>query len=144
MVGAHRRTAVAILVERTTKFTVILGPPEGKKSAPLADNLIQHANSLPEMMQTSLTWDHGSEMAQHAALTLATETPVYFAHPRSPWEQGTNENTNGLMEWSVSTCPRAHSSPANSPTSTPSPMSSTTGHEQPSASTPHAKRSTNS
>lgn len=97
VVGAHGRTAVATLVERTTRFTVILGLPEGKHAAPLADILIEHANSLPAMMRTSLTWDQGSEMAQHAALTLATTMPVYFAHPRSPWERGSNENTNGLI-----------------------------------------------
>ena len=97
VVGAHGRTAVATLVERTTRFVVILGLPEGKHAAPLADILIDHANSLPAMMRTSLTWDQGSEMAQHAALTLATTMPVYFAHPRSPWERGSNENTNGLI-----------------------------------------------
>jgi transposase, IS30 family len=97
VIGAHGRTAVATLVERTTRFAVILGLPEGKQSAPLADILITHANSLPTMLRKSLTWDQGSEMAQHAALTLATNMPVYFAHPRSPWERGTNENTNGLI-----------------------------------------------
>lgn len=97
VVGAFGRSAVATLVERTTRFTVILGLPHGKQAAALADALITHANSLPAMMRTSLTWDQGSEMAQHAALTLATDMPVYFAHPRSPWERGTNENTNGLI-----------------------------------------------
>ncbi|WP_245861934.1 IS30 family transposase [Sanguibacter antarcticus] len=97
VVGAFGRSAVATLVERTTRFVVILGLPQGKTSAPLADLLIEHANSLPAMMRKSLTWDQGSQMARHGALTLATTMPVYFAHPRSPWERGTNENTNGLI-----------------------------------------------
>ena len=97
VVRAHGRTAVATLVERTTRFAVPLGLPEGKQAAPLAGILIDHANSLPAMMRTSLTWDQGSQMAQHAAFTLATTMPVYFAHPRSPWERGTNELAIGLI-----------------------------------------------
>nr|WP_245862572.1 IS30 family transposase [Sanguibacter antarcticus] len=84
LVGAFGRTAVATRVDRTTWFTVILGLPKGKTSAPLADLLIDHANSLPAMMRKSLTWDQGSEMARHGALRLATTMPVYFARPRSP------------------------------------------------------------
>lgn len=96
-VGAHGRTAAATLVERTTRFTVILALADGKDSEHWADTLITTADELPVMMRKSLTWDQGSEMAKHAALTLVTAMPVYFAHPRSPWERGTNENTNGLI-----------------------------------------------
>jgi hypothetical protein len=59
------------------------------------DVLIGHANELPAMMRTSLTWDQGSETAKHAALTLVTQMPVFFAHDRTPWERGTNEGTLG-------------------------------------------------
>jgi len=97
IIGAHRKTAAATLVERTTRFTVILALPEGKDSTALAEILIENANELPAMMRKTLTWDQGSEMAKHAALTLATAMPVFFAHPHSPWERGTNENTNGLI-----------------------------------------------
>jgi len=97
IIGAHGKTAAATLVERTTRFTVILALPEGKDSTALADVLIENANELPAMMRKTLTWDQGSEMAKHAALTLATAMPVYFAHARSPWQRGTNENTNGLI-----------------------------------------------
>ena len=97
IIGAHGATAAATLVERTTRFTTILALPAGKDSVHLADTLIETADALPAMMRKSLTWDQGSEMAKHAALTLATTLPVYFAHPRSPWERGTNENTNGLI-----------------------------------------------
>jgi len=76
---------------------VILALPEGKDSTALADVLIENANELPAMMRKTLTWDQGSEMAKHAALTLATAMPVYFAHAHSPWQRGTNENTNGLI-----------------------------------------------
>jgi IS30 family transposase len=96
IIGAHGKTA-ATLVERTTRFTVILALPEGKDSAGLADVLIENANELPAMMRKTLTWDQGPEMAKHAALTLATDMPVYFAHAHSPWQRGTTENTNGLI-----------------------------------------------
>ena len=98
-------SAAATLVERTTRFTVILGLPYGKDAEHLADALIDHAQALPEMMRKTLTWDQGSEMAKHAALTLATDMPVYFAHPRSPWERGTNENTNGPVSYTHLTLP---------------------------------------
>ena len=97
IIGAHGKTAAATLVERTTRYTLILALPEGKDSTALADVLIENANELPTMMRKTLTWDQGSEMAKHAALTLATSMPVFFAHPHSPWERGTNENTNGLI-----------------------------------------------
>jgi hypothetical protein len=76
---------------------VICGPPVGKKADALADVLIDTVRGLPAQVRGSLTWDQGTEMARHAALTLATDLPVYFAHPHSPWERGSNENTNGLI-----------------------------------------------
>ena len=97
IIGAHGKSAAATLVERTTRYTLILALPHGKDSTALADVLIDNANELPAMMRKTLTWDQGSEMAKHAAFTLATSMPVFFAHPRSPWERGTNENTNGLI-----------------------------------------------
>lgn len=97
VIGAGGGSAVATLVERTTRFVTILGLPQGKNSDALADTLIENADALPAMMRRSLTWDQGSEMARHAALTLATSLPVYFADPHSPWQRGSNENTNGLI-----------------------------------------------
>ena len=97
IIGAHGTSAAATLVERTTRFVTILALPLGKNSEGLCDVLIDHINTIPDVMRGSLTWDQGSEMARHAALTLATDMKVYFAHPRSPWERGTNENTNGLI-----------------------------------------------
>ena len=93
VIGRAGKTAAATLVERTTRFTAILALPFGKHSDEVADALIEHTQALPEVFRKSLTWDQGSEMARHAYLTATTGMPVYFAHPHSPWERGTNENT---------------------------------------------------
>lgn len=97
IVGKGGKSAVATLVERSSRFVIMLGLPEGKKAHGLADVLIDRVHDLPALMRGSLTWDQGTEMARHAALTVATDLPVYFAHPHSPWERPTNENTNGLI-----------------------------------------------
>lgn len=97
IVGKSGKSAVATLVERSSRFVIMLGLPEGKKADGLADVLIDRVHDLPALMRGSLTWDQGTEMARHAALTVATDLPVYFAHPHSPWERPTNENTNGLI-----------------------------------------------
>jgi len=97
IIGRNGKTAAATLVERTSRFTILLGLPGGKEASDLADILIHAVNGMPAKVCGSLTWDHGTEMARHTALTLATDMPVYFAQPRSPWERPTNENTNGLI-----------------------------------------------
>lgn len=97
IIGKNGASAAITLVERTSRFTTILALPEGKDSTGVADALIEHCTELPAMMRKSLTWDQGSEMARHAALTLATDLPVYFADARSPWQRPSNENTNGLI-----------------------------------------------
>ncbi len=97
VIGAGGKTAAATLAGRTSRFTIICGLPDGKNADSLADILIDHVKAMPEKLRGSLTWDQGTEMARHAALTLATDMPVYFAHPHSPWERPTNENTNGLI-----------------------------------------------
>jgi IS30 family transposase len=97
IIGKGGKSAAATLVERTSRYVIICGLPEGKKADALADVLIDTVTALPAQVRGSLTWDQGTEMARHAALTLATDLPVYFAHPHSPWERGSNENTNGLI-----------------------------------------------
>lgn len=97
IIGASGKSAAATLVERHSRYVIILGLAEGKKADPLADVLIDRVNDLPAHLRGSLTWDQGTEMARHAALTTATNLPVYFAHPHSPWERPSNENTNGLI-----------------------------------------------
>ncbi len=97
IIGRAGQSAAATLIERTSRFTVIPGLPEGKNADGLADILIDHVTGMPGKMRGSLTRDQGTEMARHAALTLAADMPVCFARPHSPWERPTNENTNGLI-----------------------------------------------
>lgn len=84
IIGKGGKSAVATLVERHSRFVMILGLPEGKRADPLADILIDTINQMPRHLRRSLTWDQGTEMARHAEFTLATNMPVYFAHPHSP------------------------------------------------------------
>jgi transposase, IS30 family len=89
---------MATLVERTSRHTVPIALPQGRRDATTpCDALIGAVTGMPTKPVKTLTWDQGSEMAAHAAFSLATTVDVYFAHPHSPWERGTNENTNGLL-----------------------------------------------
>lgn len=97
IIGKGGKSAAITLVERTTRFCCLLALPDGKDASGVCDVLIETVRGLPELVRKSLTWDQGTEMGRHAALTLATELKVYFAHPHSPWERPTNENTNGLI-----------------------------------------------
>ena len=94
IIGRAGKTAAATLVERTTRFTAILALPLGRGSESVVDAVLEHTTALPELFRTSLTWDQGGQMARHAHLTTATGMPVYVAHSHSPWERGTNDNTN--------------------------------------------------
>ena len=96
-IGKNGASAAATLVERTTRFVKIVALPMGKDSDGLADALIDQVGALPGLMRRTLTCHQGTEMAAHARFTLATSMDVYFAHPHSPWERGSNENTNGLI-----------------------------------------------
>jgi transposase, IS30 family len=98
VIGRAGKTALASLVERTSRYTVPVALPTGRRDAATTCNtLITTVTGMPTALVKTLTWDQGSEMAAHAAFSLATEVAVYFAHPHSPWERGTNENTNGLL-----------------------------------------------
>ncbi|MGH3498144.1 MAG: IS30 family transposase [Nocardioidaceae bacterium] len=98
VIGKAGKTAMATLVERTSRYTVPIALPAGRRDATTTcDALITTVTAMPSALVQTLTWDQGSEMAAHAAFTLATNVSVYFAHPHSPWERGTNENTNGLL-----------------------------------------------
>jgi len=90
-------SAIGTLVERTTGFTVLLHLPEDRTAATLAKAMTTKIPEIPEILRRSLTWDQGREMALHTAITEATGLPIYFCDPHSPWQRGTNENTNGLL-----------------------------------------------
>jgi IS30 family transposase len=87
---------IATLVERHTRY-VMLVKVERKDTETVINGLIKHARKLPQELYKSLTWDRGSEMADHKRFTLATDIQVYFCDPQNPWQRGTNENTNGLL-----------------------------------------------
>jgi IS30 family transposase len=91
-----RNSQIATLVERHSRF-VMLVPVNSQDSQTVTDQLIKHARKLPQELYRTLTWDRGSEMAQHQRFTLATDIKVYFCDPYNPWQRGSNENTNGLL-----------------------------------------------
>ena len=95
VIGEDGKTAVATLVERVSRF-LILVPLTGRDSLTVGNAVIAATDGLPAQIRRSLTWDCGSEMARHASIT-ATGLPVFFAHPHSPWERGSNENLNRIV-----------------------------------------------
>lgn len=96
LIGRNRQSALGSLVERTTRF-VILVPLRDKTAEEVRKAFAREMKSLPTQLKRSLTYDQGREMAEHKLFTRDTNMKVYFAHPASPWERGTNENTNGLI-----------------------------------------------
>lgn len=98
IVGAGNRSAIVTLVERSTRYVMLGHLPTGDHTAEtVRDVLVQLIGTLPEHLRGSLTWDQGAEMAAHKAFRIATGVPVYFCDPASPWQRGSNENTNGLL-----------------------------------------------
>ena len=91
-----RNSHVATLVERHSRFCMLVKVP-GKDTATVVAALSQHVRNSPATLRRSLTWDRGLEMAQHKSFTMATDVQVYFCDPQSPWQRGSNENTNGLL-----------------------------------------------
>ncbi|NIQ09806.1 MAG: IS30 family transposase [Gammaproteobacteria bacterium] len=96
MIEGSNQSYIATLVERHTRY-VMLVKLKGKDTESVINALIKHAHKLPTELYKSLTWDRGKEMADHQRFTLATDIKVYFCDPQSPWQRGSNENTNGLL-----------------------------------------------
>ncbi|WP_231751027.1 IS30 family transposase, partial [Mycobacterium sp. NAZ190054] len=97
IVGAQQRSAVATLVERKMRLTLLIRLPDGHSAQHVGDALIETFNQLPVKLRRTLTWDQGNEMFQHERIEAETGLKIYFADPHSPWQRGSNENTNGLV-----------------------------------------------
>src|SRR5882724_13426321 len=96
LLSGANNTHIATLVGRHTRFAMLIKVPS-KDTATVVGALAKHVRRLPAVLRRSLTWDRGKEMADHKAFTFATDVKVYFCDPRSPWQRGSNENTNGLL-----------------------------------------------
>ncbi len=92
-----RQTAIGTLVERWSRYVMLFALPDGNSAEAVRDALTATVQRLPEHLWQSLTWDQGKEMAQHVQFTVDTGVQVFFCNPNSPWQRGTNENTNGLL-----------------------------------------------
>ncbi|MFI8121420.1 IS30 family transposase, partial [Streptomyces albidoflavus] len=97
IVGPRSESAIVTLVERSTRYVLLGHLPGGHTAEEVRDVLVPLIQTLPSHLRGSLTWDQGCEMAAHKQFTLATGVPVYFCDPHSPWQRGSNENTNGLL-----------------------------------------------
>jgi len=95
LAGANN-THMVTLVERHSRFAMLI-KVANKDTATVVGALSKHVRQLPQQLRRSLTWDRGKEMAEHKNFTIATDVQVYFCDPRSPWQRGSNENTNGLL-----------------------------------------------
>lgn len=96
IIGKNRRSALGTLVERTSRTTILV-PLKNRQAVTVRKAFAKEVKKLPMQMRLSMTYDQGREMAEHKLFTKQTSVKVYFAHPASPWERGTNENTNGLI-----------------------------------------------
>ena len=96
LLGGAANSHVATLVERHSRFLLLIAV-DGKDTRSVTSALSREVSRLPQQLRSSLTWDRGLEMAEHARFTVATDVKVYFCDPQSPWQRGSNENTNGLL-----------------------------------------------
>jgi transposase, IS30 family len=97
IIGGNLKSAVGTLVERTSRFVLLLHLPGGRDAHLVQEAMRQAITALPAELARSITWDQGKEMAYHADFTVGTGIPVYFCEPHKPWQRGSNENTNGLL-----------------------------------------------
>ncbi|QCO97921.1 IS30 family transposase [Arthrobacter sp. 24S4-2] len=128
VLGSNCRSAIATLVERQTRFTMLVHLPDDHGTIAVRDGLLAAIKTLPEHLRKSLTWDQGTELAQHRQISAATRMDIFFCDPHSPWQRGTNENTGSC----ASTSPRAPTCPPTHPSGcSKSPPNSTPGHARP-------------
>jgi len=97
IIGKGTRSAIGTLVERQTRFVMLVALPHGRTAEAVRTALAERILTLPEQLRRSLTWDRGKEMTEHVRFTVDTGVQVYFCDPHSPWQRGSNENTNGLL-----------------------------------------------
>jgi IS30 family transposase len=97
VLGTGGTSAVGTLVERATRFTILLHLPGRHDAESVAAAMIREMGDLPEHLRRSLTWDRGTELARYDKIQLDLQMPIYFCDPQSPWQRGTNENTNRLL-----------------------------------------------
>jgi len=97
IVGKNSGSAIGTLVERTTRFTMLVHLPGDLGAVTVRDAIAETILTLPTQLRRSLTWDQGRELMEHAQLSIDTDLAIYFCDPHSPWQRGTNENTNGLL-----------------------------------------------
>ena len=97
IVGKGNRSAIGTLVERSSRYVMLLHLPDGRTAEAVRLVLTRQIRRLPAELRRTLTWDQGKEMAEHAKFSVATKVKVFFCDPHSPWQRGSNENANGLL-----------------------------------------------
>ena len=142
ILGAGNESAIGTLVERSTRFTILLHLPGDHTAETVAAAMIEAMSELPDHLRRSITWDRGSEMANWQDIQLQLDAPVFFCNPHSPWQRGTNENTNRLLRFwfekgtDLSPATPRPTSNASKTNSTPAPDPPWTSTPPPSASPP--------
>jgi IS30 family transposase len=97
LIGKDGLSAIGTLVERSSRFVMLMALPEGRRAEQVRDALTAKVQQLPQRLRRSITWDQGKEMAEHVRFTVDSGVQIYFCDPHSPWQRGSNENTNGLL-----------------------------------------------
>jgi IS30 family transposase len=97
IIGKNQASQIGTLVERSSGFVQLLHLPNRRSADLVAEEIIKTMKALPEALRRTLTWDQGTELTQHARITLDADIDIFFCNPHEPWQRGTNENTNGLL-----------------------------------------------